>query len=1027
MSMMHPRPFLLVAAAWALLPGSHQATPPSGRGQPLGLSFGSINVSQSQPVKICFELPSTKTGVVGVTVAVVDSKDPTWIITHVAYAQPFNTTAGKAQQGCVAWDGLDENFWPIPPGTYGLTGIVVPVTHWDVDNKHHALLPRYTGSVSPVPPTRNNTASKQQMLVQGDACGNSFSSVGISTNFPSRPDHANFYHSYLENAFNNYLLNVSMPHGEEQAVWRWHDAGIGGGKKTATNGHSVWSWTTLLAGSSLYRGDVGDENVAEWGGCNASEFRAFPGINCLPAGTVVLDMEVVPGAGVAGNNSAPATAVWVLTSNANSTAFHLTAYDGYARDAPVLHSAAITPVAPSTHPYAAAAAMAIRNGVIHILSNDTTVRKITLDPSTGLPSGAKLPVLNLTTVLNTTQVELATGGGTTGPIAVDARGTLFVYIEQRHRIEAVNTSGVMTGGCNCGGCTQSRSCGMAVASTDSSGVVTATPAGVQAMATWVDRNGHSKLVVLEGGGARRFLQFDYGNATLPTPQAKSGKLDQVWNDIAAGSDSGWVFDPETRDYGWVTQRSPSHAPPTIPSTYRWGDLIKVAANATDGDWKMDDIYAGVGCTFLLTPDEVVPAGFLGGGQPALVMRHGVKYLIYQNTYKTVLKWNTTRKVWVPSAGLVLSFYNDSKSAPGDHTIAFNWHDANNDGSWRLGHGGSGGPDFDELTIFRGFEATDGGRWTFLADLVQDDLSFVGITRLGYWHWEVVGWDQHDNPIYADKVSPLLNDTVMAARAAYNASTMHTPCPKCAGLPPTRGGNEVGSAMGDHSTGRFVDAQHDNIVVAEGKTGSMYLKSGCFSADSCPQWKLAWYAKDKSGAWVNKWRVGRVPIASFTGAGQFAGLKMQQGAGEGVEPMWVNPVIGNLVSVMDGMRSGILVYTTDGLYIDTLFVAGGGAPGYRPGFKFGSATVYNTGGESFGYGEVYLDQATGRVMVASGKTTMIGFEIDGWSSDGIAVLPLVFQGGAAVTLEKSNVADPPGIAGQCAFKCVFIIYKYICCF
>ena len=134
-------------------------------------------------------------------------------------------------------------------------------------------------------------------------------------------------------------------------------------------------------------------------------------------------------------------------------------------------------------------------------------------------------------------------------------------------------------------------------------------------------------------------------------------------------------------------------------------------------------------------------------------------------------------------------------------------------------------------------------------------------------------------------------------------------------------------MGDHSTGRFVDAQHDTIVVAEGKTGSMYLKSGCFSADSCPQWKLAWYAKNESGDWVNKWRVGRVPIASFTGAGQFAGLKMQQGAGEGVEPMWVNPVIGNLVSVMDGMRSGILVYTTDGLYVDTLFVAGGGAPGY----------------------------------------------------------------------------------------------------
>ena len=50
---------------------------------------------------------------VGVTVAVVDKDAPAWIITHVSYMQAFNVTAGKQQQGCVAWDGLDENFWSV--------------------------------------------------------------------------------------------------------------------------------------------------------------------------------------------------------------------------------------------------------------------------------------------------------------------------------------------------------------------------------------------------------------------------------------------------------------------------------------------------------------------------------------------------------------------------------------------------------------------------------------------------------------------------------------------------------------------------------------------------------------------------------------------------------------------------------------------------------------------------------------------------------------------------------------------------
>ena len=56
-----------------------------------------------------------------------------------------------------------------------------------------------------------------------------------------------------------------------------------------------------------------------------------------------------------------------------------------------------------------------------------------------------------------------------------------------------------------------------------------------------------------------------------------------------------------------------------------------------------------------------------------------------------------------------------------------------------------------------------------------------------------------------------------------------------------------------------------------------------------------------------------------------------------------------------MRAGLLVYTTEGLYIDILFTqSGGGAPGYRKNFDFGGGergdSVYVLPGEYFGHGQ-----------------------------------------------------------------------------
>ena len=64
------------------------------------------------------------------------------------------------------------------------------------------------------------------------------------------------------------------------------------------------------------------------------------------------------------------------------------------------------------------------------------------------------------------------------------------------------------------------------------------------------------------------------------------------------------------------------------------------------------------------------------------------------------------------------------------------------------------------------------------------------------------------------------------------------------------------------------------------------------------------------------------------------------------------------AVTDQMRAGILVYTTDGLYVDTLFTPPGGAPGYRKSFDFGSKTVYDAPGEYFGHGQTVVNPEDG---------------------------------------------------------------------
>ena len=127
------------------------------------------------PVKICFALPGT--GPVRVTVAAVDKDDPSWIVSHIAFGTVFSS---NETSGCVNWNGLDENGWPVPPGNYGLNGILTNATLWDGDKKYHTVGPKFEGAITPFNVSLTADPSDQKLFVDGDPVGASFSTVATS-------------------------------------------------------------------------------------------------------------------------------------------------------------------------------------------------------------------------------------------------------------------------------------------------------------------------------------------------------------------------------------------------------------------------------------------------------------------------------------------------------------------------------------------------------------------------------------------------------------------------------------------------------------------------------------------------------------------------------------------------------------------------------------------------------------------------------------------------------------------------------
>ena len=183
-----------------------------------------------------------------VTLAITDRKNPNWIISQFVAGQPFTVTTQNKGRFTVTWNGLDDNFMPVPPGEYAVKGIYMPTALWMADGAYHTITVKYLSGASSWDPTAKDDPRPEPF--GGDPVGEPLRDIDVGTN-----GHAVFYWQYLENGRNNPVFDLNKPIGIDQFVTAYGSGGAAGGGSVCTDGISVWCASEDGGPKFVYRAD----------------------------------------------------------------------------------------------------------------------------------------------------------------------------------------------------------------------------------------------------------------------------------------------------------------------------------------------------------------------------------------------------------------------------------------------------------------------------------------------------------------------------------------------------------------------------------------------------------------------------------------------------------------------------------------------------------------------------------------------------------------------------------------------------
>jgi len=201
----------------------------------IGLACSALAAAEIAPATVSYTLPNDgplpKT--YRVTLAITAPDNPDWIVSTFVAGEPRTVTDENQGRFTEIWDGLDDNFMPVPPGEYGLKGIYMPSEVWAPDGKPHTVRARYLSGPNALMPKPG--LREQGPLITGDQCAPGMGDVAVG------PDGvAVFYWRFLENAQNPYRVDLNLPLGPEQLLGGFGSGGTGGGDYITTAGETIW-------------------------------------------------------------------------------------------------------------------------------------------------------------------------------------------------------------------------------------------------------------------------------------------------------------------------------------------------------------------------------------------------------------------------------------------------------------------------------------------------------------------------------------------------------------------------------------------------------------------------------------------------------------------------------------------------------------------------------------------------------------------------------------------------------------------
>ncbi|MHB8973977.1 MAG: hypothetical protein ACYC4N_26375 [Pirellulaceae bacterium] len=822
----------------------------------------SIGVSVSYELPNDGPLPQTYL----VTLAIVEAKNPDWIVSQFACGVARTVTADNNGNFSEVWDGLDDNFMPVPPGDYGVKGICSPARKWRVDGEWHAVTPKFAGGASPWLPSPDDWQKPEPF--GGDPVGSPMRDVAVGPN-----GIAVFYYQYLENGTNLPMFDLNKPVGNDQFLRAFNSGGAGGGPCVATDGESVWAFSTDGGPKYVYRADGKSFGVSH--GANRSN-------GYLPAGWVT------------------AMAAWRELKTAQS--FVYVAQRGKFEESEgenghresrtdlvnklTVHDGANGKIVAEV-PLAGALGLAVRGDVLYALQADGNGFVVSSAAIVKGVPGAWQRVFAVPASITPADLE------------VDSHGRFYLSDSEANKIVQLDPQGKVTR-------TFGRLSQQKPGTYDPQ-----TFMAPEKLATWKDTSGEDRLIVVEQAGPNRVSEW-----------SADGKLLREFMSLQTYANDGYGFDTE----------HPEHV--YLPGKRGW--MTRFNVNYDTREWTVDAVWP--------FEDNDPLAGPLDRLQ--FIRTQGRVYLAGRRSF-TIYRFDGDKLLL--SAG-ILRLRKDPKQPP---THAF-WHDAN----------GNGRVNDEEIvpTQLPGHVLTyHGQNWL-------EDLSLFAPAQDGQdvWRLSPSSFDSHGNPIFTTWTKAL-TDPIFVARAAGKADSLH-------------GGNELAErfvsdwmgADGSPETGFYVQARG-------GKN---------FSANEGPQHKITRYVPDGHGGYAMKWRTGRSALDRLARPGEMYGA------------MRIQRPINGLLSVIDQSRCGILLYTDDGLYVDTLL-----PDGRR--FNKENAGLYPQPAEFFA-GQVVPNRDNGHIYLAMGKYTPLLYEVEGWSlrENPVRRIETVQQ---VVSIAASQIASPPEIA------------------